>query len=355
MLNRLLRICVVICMAGLTASLYAQGDETDPVYGQPALDQLLAPVALYPDPLLSQILMAATYPLEVVQAERWLQQHPGLHGAALADAARDQQWEPSVKALLEFPSVLAMMDRQLPWTEKLGDAFLARQDAVMDTVQALRARAQAAGTLHTTPQQQVSAEQGDIVITPTAPDVVYVPYYDPTVVYGAWWWPERPPMVWLPGEYMAPYGGVTIAGGIAFGLGVALVDTLFIEAWPDWRGHRVNLIHGPGGPRGPATVWSHDPAHRHGVAYRDPEVGARFHPNAPVSQPGAGYRGHAEAPGRSERPFSSQSPVARPHDGALHPFMPSGPPHLIQSHVERGRDSRGAGATPQRPPSRHSR
>ena len=168
------------------------------MFGQPELDQLLAPIALYPDPLLGQILVAATYPLETVQAARFVRANPALTGDALAQAMQTQSWDPSVKALTQFPSVLLMMDDKLDWTQKLGDAFLAQQAAVMDTVQALRAKAQAAGTLKSTEQQNVVVQDGAIEIDPYAPNTVYVPYYNPTVVYGAWWWPGWEPFVWVP-------------------------------------------------------------------------------------------------------------------------------------------------------------
>ena len=148
------------------------------------LDRLVAPIALYPDALVAQILAAATYPTEVVEAERWIQQHPDLKGDALAQAVDPQSWDPSVKALTQFPSVLAMMDKSLSWTSSLGDAYVNGQQNVLDAVQVMRQRAQQAGNLKSTQQQTVTTQGQTIVIEPTDPEVVYVPEYDPWVVYG---------------------------------------------------------------------------------------------------------------------------------------------------------------------------
>jgi uncharacterized membrane protein YgcG len=178
------------------------------------LQQLVAPIALYPDALVAQILAAATYPAEVVEADRWMQQHSNLKGKQLADEVDKQSWDPSVKALAQFPSVLANMDKNLSWTSSLGDAYVNQQQDVMDAVQVMRGRAQAAGNLKSTPQEKVSNQGQNITIAPVASDVVYVPEYDPWLVYGA------PLGVW-PGWY--PYPGLYLAtAGIAFGVGFGL-------------------------------------------------------------------------------------------------------------------------------------
>ena len=152
------------------------------------LDRLVAPIALYPDSLIAQILMAATYPLEVVEADRWLRlpANAALKGDALTAALQQQPWDPSIKSLVAFPQVVHTMDTNLNWTEQLGDAFLAQQPDVMDAVQRLRLRAQAAGSLASTPQQAVSTENQEIMIEPVSPDIVYLPTYNPWCVYGAW-------------------------------------------------------------------------------------------------------------------------------------------------------------------------
>ena len=188
------------------------------------LDQLLAPIALYPDNLLAQTLMASTYPLEVVEASRWADENKNLKGDQLKTAVDGQTWDESVKSLVATPSVLSMMSTKLSWTQKLGDAVLAQQPDVMDSVQRLRARAQASKKLETTKEQKVSVktEQNKqvIVIEPAQPDTVYVPYYNPSVVYGAWPYAAYPPYYFPP----APgyYAGAALATGLAFGAGVAL-------------------------------------------------------------------------------------------------------------------------------------
>ena len=152
-----------------------------PVFRQEELDQILAPIALYPDSLLAQILMAATYPLEVVQADRWVKQNRNLPPEALNDALDRQNWDPSVKALVPFPDVLSMMSERLDWTQRVGDAFLAQEADVMDSIQQLRAKAYAAGNLRSTQQLAVSRQGAIIVIEPANPQVVYVPVYNPVV------------------------------------------------------------------------------------------------------------------------------------------------------------------------------
>src|SRR5512135_1311000 len=185
-------------------------------FNQPQLEQLLAPIALYPDELLSQILMASTYPLEVVQADRWAKQNKGLKGDALTAALEKQSWDPSVKSLVNFPDVLTMMSEKLDWTEQLGDAFLSSQKDVLDTVQKLRAKAQAEGNLKSTEQQKVVVEQETIIIQPSDPQVVYVPQYNPSVVYGAWPYPAYPPYPVYPPGYVAT-AAFSFAAGVAVG------------------------------------------------------------------------------------------------------------------------------------------
>ena len=161
---------------------------------------MLAPIALYPDSLLAQVLMASTYPLEVVMAERWVKEKKGLQGDQPNAELDKQNWDPSVKALVPFPQVLAMMSEKLEWTEKLGDAFLDQQAAVMDTIQKLRQKAQETGNLKSGNEQKVMTEGNTIVIEPTNPQVIYVPVYDPFIVYGPWWYPAYPPF------WCYPYG-----------------------------------------------------------------------------------------------------------------------------------------------------
>ena len=203
-----------VLLGTLSSSMPAQSDQTPaPVVSQSPeqLQQLVAPIALYPDELVAQILAAATYPTEVVEADRWLQQHPNLKGQELAQAVDKELWDPSVKALAQFPSVLANMDKNLSWTSSLGEAYVNQSQPVMEAVQTMRRRAQDAGNLKSSPQQTVTSEGKTIAIEPAQADVVYVPTYDPWLAYGA----ALP--VW-PGWYAYP--GLYLAGpGFGFGLG----------------------------------------------------------------------------------------------------------------------------------------
>jgi uncharacterized membrane protein YgcG len=179
------------------------------------LQQLVAPIALYPDSLVAQVLAASTFPEQVVEAERWVQAHPDLQGAALSQAVDQQPWDPSVKALTAFPSVLGNMDKNLSWASSLGDAYYNQQLDVMNAVQVMRQRAQEAGNLQTTPQQTVETQGSTIVIQPASPDVVYVPAYDPWLIYGF-------PIVAWPGWYPYPgiwFGGPYLSWGVGFGIG----------------------------------------------------------------------------------------------------------------------------------------
>src|SRR5260221_5838647 len=179
------------------------------------LQQLVAPIALYPDSLVAQILAASAFPEQVVEADRWVQAHPDVKGDALAQAVDQQPWDPSVKALTPFPSVLGNMDKNLSWTSSLGDAYYNQQQDVMDAVQVMRQRAQEAGNLKTTPQHTVATQDSTIIIEAASPEVVYVPAYDPWLVYGG-------PIEAWPG--WGPYPGVGFGGprlslGIRFGMG----------------------------------------------------------------------------------------------------------------------------------------
>lgn len=173
------------------------------------LDRVVAPIALYPDALVAQILAASSYPADIVEAYRWMQQHHGLNSGELAQSLDQQAWDPSVKALAQFPSVLASMDKNLSWTSALGDAYDNEPEEVLDAVQVMRRRAQEAGNLNSTPQETVTTEGQSIVIQPANPDVVYVPEYDPWLAYGA---PlgAYPDWAEVPGAFVA--GSSVLAG-----------------------------------------------------------------------------------------------------------------------------------------------
>ena len=290
--------------------VFSQNTDGPPPLKQEELDQLLAPVALYPDSLLAQIFMASTYPLEVVEADRWAKQNESLKGDALATTLEEQAWDPSVKSLVNFPDVLTMMSKELSWTQKLGDTFLSQQKDVMDTVQKLREKAEAAGNLKSTEQQTVVVEKKTqtIVIEPANPQVIYVPTYNPTVVYGSWWYPSYPPYTYYPPGYVAG------AALFSFGVGMA-VGAAWGYAWGgcNWRGGNVDIninrnmninrninrerysrdISRNGGGRG---EWKHNPSHRKGVAYRDRNTAQKYNrARSTDAKSREAFRGRAEA------------------------------------------------------------
>jgi hypothetical protein len=201
----------------------APAKQEGPSFRPEEIDQMVAPIALYPDSLLAQVLTASTYPLEIVQAGRFVQQNKDLKGEKLMQAAKDKDWEPSVKAMLSFPDVLLMMNEKLEWTEKLGNAFLGQQKDVMASVQRLRKKAQESGNLKTTKEQKVVVEKETkvIIIESASPQVVYVPTYNPTVVYGAWPYPAYPPAPVYPPGYVATTAAFSFAAGVAVGAAVS--------------------------------------------------------------------------------------------------------------------------------------
>ena len=258
------------------------------------LEQLVAPIALYPDSLVAQILMASTYPLEIVQAARWRQDHPDLEGSELEQVLGDRQWDPSVKALTNFPDLLARMNDNLDWTQDLGDAVLAQEGEVMDAVQRMRHLARDAGNLETTEEQTVVVEEKIIVVEP-ATEVVYVPAYSPTVVYGTVWAPARwyYPFYGYPRAYWYP-PGYAASNLISFSLGVAVGAAIW-RNWNwghcDWRRRGVTINNnfdfsrnintrdiriGNRAGGGKFSKWEHNADHRGGVRYRDKASKQRF-------------------------------------------------------------------------------
>jgi uncharacterized protein DUF3300 len=266
------------------------------------LEQLVAPIALHPDPLLSQMLMASTYPTEVVQAARWAKEHPGVTGAALEDAMQKQAWDPSVKSLTAVPQALQMMSDKLDWTQQLGDAFLGQQEDVLAAVQRLRERAQSAGHLKSTEQQMVKtvgaptgagASSGTgtegtsmIAIEPANPDYLYVPVYDPRVVYGDWPYPEYEPYYWYP-------AGWTGGGVLAFATAVAVGSAIWgnLDWWRNRVDINVNRFNQFNRTKIADSSWRHN---RGNVPYRDPKVGQRFGDAGRAAARDA-YRGKADA------------------------------------------------------------
>jgi len=303
------RAVVAICALSLTLPAGVAQGPADPSSGTPEtlqaapllspdqLDGLVAPIALYPDPLLSQVLAASTYPLEIVEAQQWLGQNSNLQGAQLVDAAKQQNWDPSVQALVAFPEALKLLANDVRWTTDLGNAFLAQQADVMSAVQRMRARARASGKLATTRQQVVTVDaqggQNAIEIVPADPQVIYVPVYSPAYVWGPPVWAGYPDL-WYPAGY---------GWGFGFGFGPGIYMSAFFPSWIGWGGWGwgcgwfggglfINAgffnhygFHGGGfgrfggawgGGYGGRLAWAHNPGHRLGVAYPNRMVASRF-------------------------------------------------------------------------------
>lgn len=285
------------------------------------LDALLAPIALYPDTLLTQTLMACTFPLQIVQAARWAEEpaNKRLTGDALTKALEKEAWDPSVKSLVPFPQVLAMLNANLDWTQQLGYAFADQQATVMDSVQRLRRQAQTSGSLESTPQQVVRTEEQVIVIEPAQPDVVYVPSYNPSVVYGAWPYPSYPPVY---PTYPAAYPvGTALATGLAFGAGIAITAGLWNWANPAWHGGSVNVNVdrynniNRGGARISNGVWQPNRPGGRPAGLQRPPGGPVGRPARPAGLPAnAVGRAAVSVPGSAVRPPASGS-AGRPGAG----------------------------------------
>ncbi len=290
LIQKAIAVLLVPCVAGFAMA------QTEPQPPPPAdsstqllspqqLDNLVAPVALYPDPLLAQVFAAATYPLEIVELQQWLQDHRDLRGQQLVDAAKQQNWDPSVQAMVAFPDAIAMLTRDIRWTTDLGNAFLAQQADVMAAVQRMRGRAQSNGRLQTNQQQTVTTENqgGDsaIDIEPTDPQVVYVPTYNPAYVWGPPAYGYYPPL-WYP-SYGFGWGAPCFLGGffagVGFGLGLGW-------GWGfGWFGHSLFVnglffnhygFGGYGRGWGAREAWAHNSYHRLGVPYANRNVANRF-------------------------------------------------------------------------------
>ncbi|MEG1681835.1 MAG: DUF3300 domain-containing protein, partial [Stenotrophomonas sp.] len=269
-------------------------------------------MALYPDALLAQVLMATTYPGNVADAVAWSKAHPKVSGDAAVKQVADQPWDPSVQSLVAFPQVLDTLGQDPAWVQRVGDAFLAQPDAVMNSVQRLRAKAKAAGNLESNDKQtvivqpasapaasnttvvQAPAPAQTIVIQPTNPQVVYVPSYNPQVAYGSWPYPSSPPPYYPPSPGYAI--GTALATGLAFGAGVAIVNSLWGDC--DWDDHdvdinvnRYNNINDNRRINANQNTWRHNPVYRDGVPYRDQASRAQFDRRLPGSEQRTAYRG----------------------------------------------------------------
>jgi len=343
-LSRLI-MAALLCLLPLGALAQTPAAAPSQALLKPAeLDQLVAPIALYPDALLSEVLIASTYPLEVVQADRWAKSNNSLKGEALTAALAKQGWDDSVKALAQVPNVLTIMADQLEWTQKLGDAVLAQQPELMDAIQRLRGRAQANGKLQSTKEQTVTVESGApaqggggqaqegqapaqyIVIEPTSPTEMYVPYYDPAVVYGAWPYPDYSPYYFPPPP--GYYAGGAIAAGIAFGSAVAIGHAIWGNC--DWgrrninvANRNVNINNLDRSNINNFNKWEHNADHRHGVKYNNADVRQKFAKNDIQAGKGArqDFRGKdgqkvidSARPGAGNRPGAGDRPGGEDRD-----------------------------------------
>ena len=286
------------------------GTEQAPKLPSGELDSLVAPIALYSDQLLAQTLAASTYPLEIIQLQQWMAQNKNLKGKALGDAVAKQPWDPSVQGLVEFPDVVQRMAGNIQWTTDLGNAFLAQQSDVMDAIQRMRAKAQGTGNLKTSAQQKVETQTVEggkqvIVVQPANPEVVYVPSYDPTVVYGA----PAPEYPYYPYTYPGYVPGTALMWGAGIALGAA--------AWGAWGGHWGDCNWGGGdvninnnnnfnrnsnrnvnrGQAGQGNRWQHNPQHRGNAPYGDRGTANKFGGRGPGGVGGAGGAGGAGRPG----------------------------------------------------------
>ncbi|CAI3799678.1 DUF3300 domain-containing protein [Rheinheimera sp. MM224] len=263
-----------LLVAPVAAQQTASAGSTVQSFSQAELDAMLAPIALYPDTVLSHVLIASTYPLEIIKANRWVEEHPRYSAEEALEQVEDEDWDPSVKALVPFPQLLERMSDDIDWTQRLGDAFLGQEAQVMTSIQTLRNKAYASGNLDKQEHIKVVRQEKTIIIEPASPQVVYIPYYDPQVVYGPWWWHSYPPVYWH-----VPVG-YAVHRGFSWGVGIQIAPGFYFSSfhWPrrqivvidhhhHWRDpyyyrshqivHHKNSHH-----------WRHNPHHRRGVSYQ---------------------------------------------------------------------------------------
>lgn len=329
-MKTLAALIVFPLLALLVSPQIAGAQDQDSAISDGEIRQLLAPIALYPDDLLSQILIAATYPLEVVEAARWSQKNTGLEGQTAVDAVASMDWDPSVKAMVAFPDLIARMSEELDWTRRLGDAFLLREEAVFAAIQDLRERAEAAGSLDQLDHARAYRDGDVIVIVPVDSQIVYVPYYSPRIVYGGWWWPGYPPYYWYPPTGYYP------AAGFYWGMGIAVYPGYYISSF-DWRYNTIvthpHHYHHHGNT---GSHWRHDPKHRRGVDYREPALNRKFGRTASSGE-------QIYGPGKQN--LAPRSALGRHSDGN---YTSGNDRRSTSDRVSRGinRDDRRSGTTP---------
>ena len=300
------------------------------LYKSEQLDQMLAPVALYPDSVLSQLLMASTYPSDVAEAAAWSAKHKDAKGDAAVNQVENEPWDPSVKSLVAFPQMLEQLAKQPDWVQKTGDAFLAQPEDVMASIQRLRTQAQKAGNLKSNEQQNVIVKEVPvqsepaststtnttiIQIEPSNPETVYVPAYNPTTVYGTWAYPSYPPPYWPPSPYYYPgyYPGAALATGIMWGIGIAAIGS----CWGGFgwgRGdvdinvnkynniNRNNQINGGGNQN-----WKHNAQNRRGTPYADNRSRQQYGQGVGGANNRANYRGNDASRQRAQQSFNNST------------------------------------------------
>ncbi|QYK00387.1 DUF3300 domain-containing protein [Shewanella psychrotolerans] len=259
-------------------------------FSEAELAQILAPIALYPDSLLTHILIASTYPLEVVQANRWREQHKDLQASEAVNQAEDKDWDPSVVALVAFPTVLEKLSEDLNWTQKLGDAFLQDEQQVLSSIQMLRRQADDANSLDDMDNMRVTKVNQEIIIEPARKEIVYVPVYDTRVVYGHWRWYNYPPVYWVyPPRYAIGYPN-HISSHFYWHSGIQISFNYYFSAFHWHNRHIVVTHHRHSNHYRPRTRivsssgaqrWAHKPQHRRGVAYRSTVVKQRYNSHRP--------------------------------------------------------------------------
>lgn len=306
-LSYAMTVCFILILSPVTAIA------ADNTISEAELDQMLAPIALYPDTVLTHILIASTYPLEVVQADRWAKRNSKLSSQAAIDAVEDENWDPSVKALIAFPQILARLSDDLSWTEQLGEAFLQDETTVLARVQLLRQKADKQGFLNDTKHVVVERERDVIIIEPARKEVIYVPVYDTRVVYGNWWWPAYPPVYWH--NVGTHYNRSSFAWGVSVN-----VNPWFYFGVFDWHQRHIivnhNYYYSP--PRyyprrrvhfTASNRWYHDNYHRRGVHYRNNRLNDRYNSGYGPKQSTREYKGQANT---NNRHANSQTRETRP-------------------------------------------
>ena len=314
-MTRIFRTFLIALLAFAAAIPLASG-QARTAYSRAEIDQMLAPIALYPDPLLSQLLMAATFPEDVTEAARWSRAHPGVEGDAAVRMVQEYEWDPSVKSLVAFPRVLARMEENPDWTRRLGDAFIVQEPVVMEAIQDLRRRAQDNGQLASDDRMRVVDQPGSIAIEPANPQYIYVPYYDPMVAYGSWWWPAYPPYYWAPWPGYVAYGpgfwwGAPVGLSVGFFFGgfdwyhrhpyVRSVGNYYVR--PSWVGRNAAVTPG----RWQQNYWGGRGGGSYARAY-NPVTRPQFHSPMPVRDAPRSFTQQPRVQAAPQQQFAPRQP-----------------------------------------------